>query len=61
MENSVSIAMAIAGLNCDDEIKKYLRTLFNEELNGTTVSQIFYVKHAEIQAQAWTQKSVESE
>lgn len=57
--NVIAISQAIAELDCDEEIKKCLQALFNEELTGTNsinASKNFYVKQVELCAKSWTPK-----
>jgi hypothetical protein len=54
--SSIAIAQAIAGLDCDEEIKNCLRKLFNEELapsSTSAVPQSFYVRQVEAHAENW--------
>jgi hypothetical protein len=54
--SSIAIAQAIAGLDCDEEIKNCLRKLFNEELAPSSsgpVPQNFYVRQVEAHAENW--------
>ncbi len=57
--NIIAISQAIAGLDCDEEIKKCLQALFNEELFGTgstSVPKTFYVKQVELHSENWLPK-----
>ena len=61
--SSIAIAQAIAGLDCDEEIKDCLRKLFNEELtpsSSSSVPQSFYVRQVEAYAEDWTPREEDS-
>lgn len=64
MDNSaIAISVAIAKLDCDDEIKKCLSALFNEELavgSGEQVPRNFYVRQVEMRAENWSPKEGKS-
>jgi hypothetical protein len=54
-DSSIVIAQAIASLDCADEIKAYLRGLFNQELLDPNLAISFYVRQAEELASNWNQ------
>jgi len=56
-DSSIVIAQAIAALECAEEIKKYLRGLFNQELLDPSLAISFYVRQAEELAAGWSQTS----
>jgi hypothetical protein len=56
-DSSIVIAQAIALLECSQEIKKYLRGLFNQEILDPSLAISFYVKQAEELAAGWSQTS----
>jgi hypothetical protein len=56
-DSSIVIAQAIASLDCADEVKAYLRRLFNQELLDPNLGISFYVRQAEELASNWNQVS----
>jgi len=56
-DSSIVIAQAIASLECAEEIKKYLRGLFNQELLDPSLAIAFYVRQAEELAAGWSPTS----
>jgi hypothetical protein len=55
--SAIAISRAIASLDCDEEIKKCLSALFNEELaigSGAQVPKNFYVRQVEMRAENWS-------
>lgn len=53
-DSSIAIAQAIAALECAEEIKTYLRALFNQELLDPSLQLTFYVRQAEELATNWS-------
>ncbi len=54
-DSSIVIAKAIASLECADEVKTFLRGLFNQELLDPNLAVSYYVRQAEEIAATWTQ------